>query len=108
MVRAAGKLGRAHQMEVCAALENAEPSSRRALLKGSLTAVRVSILKKKTKGVFAYRDVSLKMVKYERALRSSVLQDLFLTLVAVRRRKGNRKHAPPYRFLRMKPCTNVM
>jgi len=36
MVRAAGKLGSAHQLEVCAALE--ESSSRRALLKGSLTA----------------------------------------------------------------------
>lgn len=43
VIRAAGKLGRAHQLEVCAALEDAEPTTRRALLKGSLTAALAAI-----------------------------------------------------------------
>lgn len=42
MVRAAGKLGRQHQMEVSAALEEADNASRRALMRNSLTAVRIS------------------------------------------------------------------
>jgi hypothetical protein len=44
MVRAAGKLGREHQLEVCAALEEAgDSTSRRALMRNAMTAVRASL-----------------------------------------------------------------